>query len=317
MFLREVVLIVAREIVSKDVDSRISACGVRSRVCRSAIALWDSPRPKASRNGPPLVGLEIVFKRDVPTIMADIEYVDDQFYLKTGDLDAADPEVAANGDNVVVAYMINEGSGWDIECQYSSDHGQTWATSIITNTGADEKHPELYMLGSNVYCLYIKEGNLYLTKSEDSGASWGDAEQVNDVDGTVLEEECSADIHSAGIVWTDTRNGDKDIYFVGGEAAPAVGIKSISGGMGVSAEIENSGTADASNVQWSINLDGGLILVGKSAEGTISSLPAGGSTTVKIPLVLGFGGVTINVAADGATGTASGTVILIFVTGVS
>ena len=179
------------------------------------------------------------------------------------------------------------------------------------------EHPEIYMVGTSVFRIYISDGNLYLTKSEDSGATWGDAEQVNDVDGTVLSEECAADIHPAGIVWTDTRNGDKDIYFVGGEAAPAVGIRSISGGMGVSAEIENMGTADASNVQWSINLDGGLILVGKSAEGTINSLPAGGTATISIPFVLGIGSVTITVSADDAIRTASGTVILFFMTGVS
>ena len=260
---------------------------------------------------------EIVFKRDVPITGSDIEFVDEQFYVRTGDLDAADPEVAASGDSVVVVYMINYGSGWDIECSYSDDRGQTWDTSIIANTGGDEKHPEIYMVGTSVFCIYISDGNLYLTKSEDSGATWGDAEQVNDVDGTVLSEECAADIHPAGIVWTDTRNGDKDIYFVGGEAAPAVGIRSISGGMGVSAEIENMGTADASNVQWSINLDGGLILVGKSAEGTINSLPAGGTATISIPFVLGIGSVTITVSADDAIRTASGTVILFFMTGVS
>ncbi len=95
-----------------------------------------------------------------------------------------------------------------------------------------------------------------------------------------------------------------------------IGIESISGGIGVSVVIKNSGTVAASNVQWSIDLEGGLILVGKSAGDTIPTLAAGASVTVKIPFVLGLGGVTIE-AADGATKSATGTVFLFLVTEVS
>ena len=264
---------------------------------------------------------EIAIKRDVPTVQADIEYVDDQFYLVSGTtFDAADPEIATtgNGDKVVVVYMINDNAGgdWDIQCSYSSNQGQTWETSTIASEPqVDEGYPAIYMLGDNVYCVYIKQGNLYLVQSEDAGATWGSAEQVNSVDGTVLEEENSADIHPAGVVWTDTQNGDKDVYFASGVAAPELAINSISGGFGVSAEIANAGTAAANNVQWSIDLEGGLVLVGAHADGTISTLAPGASQTVKIGFVLGFGGVTITVAADGATKTASGTVLGPFVIG--
>ena len=266
---------------------------------------------------------EIVFKRDVPTIQADIEYVADQFYLVSGTtFDAADPEVATtgNGDKVVVVYMINDNAGgdWDIQCSYSSDQGQTWETSTVASEPqVDEGYPAIYMLGNNVYCAYIKQNNLYLVQSEDGGATWGDAEQINSVDGTVLEEENSVDIHSAGVVWTDTRNGDKDVYFAAGAAAPALTIVSISGGFGVSAEIANEGTADATNVQWSIDLEGGLVIIGKHADGTIPTLAVGATQTVKIGFVLGIGSVTITAAADGASKTASGTVLGPLVIGVS
>ena len=92
-----------------------------------------------------------------------------------------------------------------------------------------------------------------------------------------------------------------------------IGIESISGGIGVSVVIKNSGTVAVSNVQWSIDPEGGLILVGKSEGDTIPTLAAGASVTVKIPFVL----VTIEAAADGATKSATGTVFLFLVTGVS
>ena len=266
---------------------------------------------------------EIVYKRCVPVDESDIEYVAEQFYLESGGTtyDAAHPDVAAAGDSVAVVYMVNDNifGDWDIKCSYSDDRGQTWGTSMVANTPQiDETYPAVCISGGNVICAYIKEGNLYLVVSEDGGATWGEPEKINEVDGAVIAEENSVSMNPAGLVWTDNRNGDKDIYY---EAIAAGGasiiVSSVSGGIGVSAVIENVGTADATDVHWSINLEGGLVIVGGSAEGTISAIPVGGSATVKIPFVLGLGGVTIKVAADGATKTASGTVLLFFVTGVS
>jgi hypothetical protein len=173
------------------------------------------------------------------------------------------------------------------------------------------------MSGNNVFCTYIKEGNLFVIKSEDGGATWEEPQQVNEESGTVIAEPRAVEISEAGIVWTDNRNGNKDIYYAPGEPAPEIIIESITGGIGVSAVIKNVGNAVATNVQWSIDLEGGLILVGKNAGDTIPTIAAGTSVTVKIPFVLGFGGVTIEAAANGATKSATGTVLLFLVTGVS
>ncbi|MCU0850413.1 MAG: choice-of-anchor J domain-containing protein [Candidatus Thermoplasmatota archaeon] len=90
----------------------------------------------------------------------------------------------------------------------------------------------------------------------------------------------------------------------------------IKGGFGVSAEIKNIGTTELTDVAWSITVDGNLIFVGKDKTGTIPSIPAGESVTVK-DIVVGFGKADIT-AAVGVTETASsGTVLLFFVIGVS
>jgi hypothetical protein len=89
----------------------------------------------------------------------------------------------------------------------------------------------------------------------------------------------------------------------------------IKGGFGVSAVIKNTGSANLTNVSWSIDLDGSLIFIGKSRTDIIESLAIGESITVK-DFVIGFGKTGIAVEAAGVKANATGTVILFFVIGV-
>ncbi len=97
--------------------------------------------------------------------------------------------------------------------------------------------------------------------------------------------------------------------------APAITI-TIKGGLGVTATIKNTGAADLTNIDWTIDLDGKLIFVGKAKSGTIASLAAGAEVNVK-DFVIGFGKTGIAVTAGTATASASGTALLIFVIGVA
>ncbi len=95
----------------------------------------------------------------------------------------------------------------------------------------------------------------------------------------------------------------------------------ITGGFGAKAIITNNGSVNATKVQWAITLTGGVILLGKTKTGTVLSVAAGASTTVKDTPTLGFGKTTIKVevtCAEGVSVTKSvaGTVFLFFVLGV-
>jgi hypothetical protein len=155
---------------------------------------WQYDNPKTGES-------LIVFKKIVPDIEPDIEYTPYQFYIGPG----TNPNIGASGDNIVITYML-EGN---VVCAYSSDQGGNFSISTI----GPGKFPAVYMRGNIACCAYTNDGNLYLVKSFDGGATWGSPLQINDCNGTVVEEENTVDIHSSGIVWMDNRDGNKDIYF--------------------------------------------------------------------------------------------------------
>jgi hypothetical protein len=232
----------------------------------------------------------------------------DWYYIH---IDGADnPDVKADGGNCYLVYELDGA----IECLYSNDNAGNFQTIIITNDG---QFPAVTAVGETVVCSYTRNGNLYTSISEDGGATWEESPQINDVSGSVVEQFHCADVSGMFVTWTDNRDGLNGIYLDNSAEieVPIVEIKDISGGFGVKIDIENTGTADATDVQWSIDLEGGLVLLGNHAEGTIPTLAVGSSQTVKIPFVLGLGGSTVKVTAGSASQEKDCMIILFFVTG--
>jgi glucose/arabinose dehydrogenase len=79
-------------------------------------------------------------------------------------------------------------------------------------------------------------------------------------------------------------------------------IEVITGGFGVTAFIRNNGNVNATNVSWDISIDGGIVLLGRNKQGTISIIYPDKSVTVKSPIVFGFGKPVITVSAECAEG---------------
>jgi len=149
---------------------------------------------------------QIVWKKIDSAVEADIEFTPYQEYVADG----KNPEIAAYEEDSEYYVAIVYVDGTDVKCIYSADDGETWSAPVTVATGS---YPALCAIGTDLYCAYVDGGDLFLKISDDGGANWGTAEQINDNPGTVSAEENGVDIHPAGIVWVDTRDGEKEIYF--------------------------------------------------------------------------------------------------------
>ncbi len=230
------------------------------------------------------------------------------------------PAVGASGTNAIVVYQSDAAGNQDLMCSYTADNGVTWTHNVVVaNTASDEVNPRVFMSGSSAYCLFMKDGNLFLTTSTDGGATWGAPLQINDQDGTVVNAWHMADVYYPFIVWTDSRGSDNDIYFDTGGSPhlmPHLTVSLVSGGIGVTAKATNDGEANATNLVCNIAITGGILhKVNVSKTATQAALLVGGDFSFKSGFFLGLGAISITVSAtcdEGVSATQSYTAKILF-----
>ena len=101
----------------------------------------------------------------------------------------------------------------------STDGYKTYETHNVTRdiipNYAKSKYPILYANQDNVYCIFTESGNISITNSSDNGSTWSTAVQLNNFNGSVVENYRFSDIPDKDhIIWTDNREGNNDIYSV-------------------------------------------------------------------------------------------------------
>jgi len=225
------------------------------------------------------------------------------------------PAVAANNGNIVILAETDENGNKDILCLYGNDV-EALESSYVSMGSGDEMYPDIrYVEDTTFICTFVEDNTLYTSITEDAGATWSAPSLIEE---NVEEEYKTADITDfASEVMYEVDNGDDlDIYRAplgGGTEVPIIEIKSISGGIGVSAVITNTGTADATDVDYTITATGGILgMINKEATGTLSSIAIGAEETITLPMLIGLGKVSITVTADIASETVEGTQILVY-----
>lgn len=101
------------------------------------------------------------------------------------------------------------------------------------------------------------------------------------------------------------------------EGVPILEIQPLKGGLfKIKTSIKNTGTVVANNVQWTISLTGGA-LIGKNSGDTITSIAAGGESSISSKFIFGFGKTVVKVTAmvpeSSDTVEQNGTILLFFI----
>jgi hypothetical protein len=144
----------------------------------------------------------------------------------------------AYSGRLYVAYMDRQSSDFDIFLTRSDDQGATWSSPIRVNddavgNGRDQFHPWLCVSGDGaVNVVFYDRRNdpsnllmdVYVAQSTDGGASFGPNRRVTTVSSNptagsaragLIGEYIGLAAPSAGRlhpVWTDTREGNQDVY---------------------------------------------------------------------------------------------------------
>jgi hypothetical protein len=244
--------------------------------------------------------------------------------------DAFGASVSIDGNTTVV------GAGWKnsfIGAAYVyTRSGTTWTQQqkLLASDGAngDEFGMAVSISGDNIVVgarfVSMWTGAAYIFSR--TGTTWTQEARINASDGTYFDQ----------FGWSVGIDHNYVICGAPGEPSPYVGSAyifmkpipkepvlniTIKSGFGIEVTVSNTGNANATNVNVTISLQGGLIILGKLTSAHYPSLGVNQTVSIKPKTVLGFGRTTITATAtcdEGATAEANATgfVFLIFVFGV-
>jgi hypothetical protein len=232
-------------------------------------------------------------------------------YTITGAGNLQYPAVSSFSNDMVIIAETDQNGNKDLICISGNPNFPQF--SMVVEDAADERYPDVrHVDGETFVCTYFKDGSLYSIMTDDAGATWGTPTKIED---SVYTEYKGADISELGssVMYEYNNGGDIDIWKANleGATAPFIEIDSVSGGMGITATVTNTGTADATDVEWEIQITGGFLgLVDTLVTGTIDTIAIEEETSISSGIFLGLGPVSIEITVGEAQESVEATQLL-------
>ena len=241
--------------------------------------------------------------------------------------DAFGVSVSIDGNTIVV------GAGWKdtfIGAAYIyTRSGTTWTQEAKINASDGTNGNEFGMavsisgdkvvVGARFVTMWTGAAYIYSR----TGTTWTEEARINASDGLYFDQfGWSVAIDGNYVIAGapgETTTGAAYIFWKPIPAVPELNV-TVKGGLGITVTVRNTGNANATNVNVTIIVHGGLIFFGKNTTIPIPNIGVNQTAPVKT-IIIGFGKTPITVSAicdEGASAerTVNGTVFLFFVFGV-
>jgi hypothetical protein len=131
------------------------------------------------------------------------------------------PQVAAFGNNVYIAWVSHYTGNDDIYFTKSSDGGASFGKIInLSNDPGDSYNPHLAIDGKNVYVVWVDGtpgpyGNpdILFRRSTNGGTTFDATVNISDNPGFSTEPELALSGNNVYVVWRDNTPGNEEIFF--------------------------------------------------------------------------------------------------------
>jgi len=142
------------------------------------------------------------------------------------------PSVSVSGSVVHVVWRDYRDGNFEIYYKRSTDGGISWGpdTQLTINSAISEL-PSVSVSGSVVHVVWRddRDGNqeIYYKRSTDGGISWGIDTRLTSNSSVKLYSSVSVSDSGVHVVWTDTRDGNYEIYYKRDPTGTVTGIENI------------------------------------------------------------------------------------------
>lgn len=163
------------------------------------------------------------------------------------------PSLAAQGEEVGIAWFDDRSGDWEIYFKRSTDGGLTWSVDRrLTRSAGPSLRPSLARYGSALHLAYWdhRDGDeeIYWLTSPDRGKSWSAPQRLTVNAASSVRPSVAAAASGVHIVWTDERDGDSEVYY---KRLPGSAVRVGNG------RIAFTGEVGGSEQVFTVNADGG------------------------------------------------------------